>query len=98
LPVVWVMLATFAVYIAVHAVRMHQEERLVISTPTWLSNRYVYLFIGIFILGMDFWAWNRATPMFLGVPAWIFYFVLLSALQTVGMVLLIRSHQTGRIL
>jgi hypothetical protein len=40
---------------------------------------------------MDFWAWNRATPMFLGIPAWIFYFALLSALQTVGMVLLIRS-------
>ncbi len=91
LPVVWVMLATFAVYMAVHTVKMQQEGRLVVSIPAWISNRYVYIFMGIFILGMDFWAWNRAAPMFLGVPAWIFYFVLLSGLQTVGMMMLVRS-------
>jgi hypothetical protein len=43
---------------------------------------------------MDFWAWSRATPMFLGIPVWIFYFVLLSALQTGGMVLLLRSSSS----
>jgi uncharacterized membrane protein len=43
---------------------------------------------------MDFWAWDRTTPMFMGVPVWIFYFVLLSALQTVGMVLLLRSSSS----
>ena len=95
LPVVWVMLATFAVYLGVHALRMHHEDRPVVYTVPWLSNRYTYLFVGIFILGMDFWAWNRATPMFFGVPVWIFYFVLLSAIQTAGMVLLIRSHPTA---
>jgi len=94
LSVVWVMLATFAVYIAVHAVRMQQEGRLTLSAPIWLSNRYVYMFMGVFILGMDFWAWDRTTPMFLGIPAWIFYFVLLSGLQTVGMVLLLRSSSS----
>ena len=91
LPVVWVMLATFAVYLGAHVVRMRQEGHLVLSTPKWISNRYVYLFVGVFILGMDFWAWNHATPMLLGIPVWILYFVLLSALQTVGMVLLLRS-------
>jgi SSS family solute:Na+ symporter len=94
LSVVWVMLATFVVYVAVHAVRMQQKGRLTLSVPIWLSNRYVYMFMGVFILGMDFWAWGRATPMFLGVPTWIFYFVLLSGLQTVGMVLLIRSSSS----
>ena len=91
---VWVMLATFAVYLGAHVVRMRQEGHLVLSTPKWISNRYVYLFVGVFILGMDFWAWNHATPMLLGIPVWIFYFVLLSALQTVGMVLLLRSSSS----
>jgi SSS family solute:Na+ symporter len=94
LPVVWVMLTTFGVYIAVHALQTHRQTHLVVSVPTWVSNRYVVLFMAIFVLGMDFWSWNRATPMFLGIPAWIFYFVLLSALQTVGMVLLIRSSSS----
>jgi SSS family solute:Na+ symporter len=94
LPVVWVMLAAFFVYIIVHVVKMQKERRLVMSVPTWLTHRYVYVFLGIFILGMDFWAWERATPMLLGVPAWIFYFVLLSVLQTVGMVLLLRSSSS----
>jgi len=91
LPVVWVMLATFFVYIIVHAVKMQQEGGLVMSVPTWLTHRYVYVFMGIFILGMDFWAWGCATPMFLGIPAWIFYFVFLSGLQMAGMVLMLRS-------
>jgi len=92
LPVVWVMLVTFVVYLVIHAVRMQQEGCLALSTPAWISNRYVYLFTGVFILGMDFWAWDRTTPVLLGVPGWIFYFVLLSALQMVGMLLLIRSR------
>jgi len=91
LPVVWVMLATFFVYIIVHAVKMQQEGGLVMSVPAWLTHRYVYVFVVIFFLGMDFWAWGRAAPIFLGIPAWIFYFVMLSVLQTVGMVYLIRS-------
>lgn len=94
LPVVWIMLATFVVYLIVHAVRMQQEGRMLFSSPAWISNRYMYLFMGVFILGMDFWAWNHATPMFLGIPAWIFYFALLSGLQTVGMVLLLRSSSS----
>ena len=93
LPVVWVMLVTFGVYIAVHTLRLHQEGRPVVYRPAWLSNRYSYLFVGIFILGMDFWAWDRAAPMLFGIPSWIFYFVLLSSAQTAGMALLIRSHQ-----
>ena len=91
LPVVWVMLVTFVTYIITHGVKKYQTGLLTLSAPVWLSRIYLYVFIGIFILGMDFWAWDRATPMFLGVPAWIFYFVLLSALQTVGMVYMLRS-------
>ena len=94
LPVVWVMLATFAVYLAVHGVRCTRKDALAMSTPAWLSNRYVYLFMAIFILGMDFWAWGRTRPLFLGLPAWMFYFVVLSALQTLGMVLLRRASSS----
>jgi solute:Na+ symporter, SSS family len=91
LPVVWVMLTAFVVYIVVHAIQIQQDGGLFLTKPAWVSNRYVFVFMAIFFLGMDFWAWDRAKPIFLGVPAWIFYFVFLSALQTLGMVLLIRS-------
>ncbi len=94
LPVVWVMLATFGTYLAVHGVRWHQEGRTAMAKPAWLSNGYVYLFMAIFILGMDFWAWGRTRPLFLGLPAWMFYFVVLSALQTLGMVLLRRASSS----
>jgi len=85
LPVVWVMLAAFAVYLLLHLVLLWRDGGLRISAPAWMRDPYVYLLAGIFVLAMDFWAWGRAYPLFLGIPLWIFYFVGLSLLQTVIM-------------
>lgn len=93
LPVIWVMLATFAVYLIVHLIMLLKEKRLKISAPKWLSSVYFWLFAGIFILAMDFWAWGKVSPTFWGIPLWVGYFVMLSALQTVVMLRMTNKEQ-----
>jgi SSS family solute:Na+ symporter len=91
LAVVWVMAVTFGVYLATHVALLGRSGEFVFKLPGWLRNRYVYLMGGIFILGMDYWAWEKAHPLVAGVPAWIGFFVLLSAAQTVGMIYMVRK-------
>jgi SSS family solute:Na+ symporter len=91
LPVVWVMVVTFGVYLATHAALSGCSGKIALKRPGWIGNRYVYLFGAIFILAMDYWAWNKAQPLLAGIPAWIGLFVLLSAVQTVGMVYMVRN-------
>ena len=93
LPVVWVMLVSFGVYLAVHAVLHGPPWALASGMPPWLRDPCVYLQAGIFILAMDFWAWDRVYPVVLGVPAWIGYFIGLSGLQTVVMRHMLRRPQ-----
>lgn len=93
LPVVWVMAVAFGVYLAAHAALSCISGEIVFRHPVWLANRYVYLMGAIFILGMDFWAWNKAQPLIAGVPAWMGFFILLSAVQTVGMIYMVRSAE-----
>lgn len=92
LPVVWVMIISFFVYLVTHWVLLWKEKSLKFYLPKWLFNRYCWLFIGIFVLAMDFWAWGQVKPIVLGMPLWIGYFILLSTIQTLGMVVLIRKE------
>jgi len=91
LPVVWVMLAVFGAYLIVHLVASDRNRLPVFSQPAWLTNKYIFIFAAIFILGMDFWAWGTTGPTIMGLPIWLFYFVLLSLLQTGAMIWLVRS-------
>jgi len=92
LPVIWVMIVTFSVYLVTHLVGLLREKSLQLSTPKWLSNIYFWLLAGIFILAMDFWAWTKVEPTVWGIPLWVGYFVFLSALQTVVMLHLIKRE------
>jgi SSS family solute:Na+ symporter len=92
LPVIPVMLITFGVYLAVHLLLQVKEGRGVVTAPAWLTNRYVLMLTGIFILATDFWAWGSTQPTILGIPVWMIYFVLLSAAQTAVMAGLIRDE------
>ena len=91
LPVIWVMMVTFSVYMVTHLVVLWKKNSLKISPPKWLSNIYFWLLAGIFILAMDFWAWGKVEPTVWGIPLWVGYFVILSALQTVVMLRLIKK-------
>ncbi|MBM4314638.1 MAG: sodium:solute symporter family protein [Deltaproteobacteria bacterium] len=95
LPVIPVMLAAFGVYLAAHLLMRVQERALMIRYPLWLTDRCFLMLMGIFLLAMDFWAWGNRQPTIMGFPAWMAYFVLLSAAQMAVMAYLIRS-ESGR--
>jgi solute:Na+ symporter, SSS family len=92
LPVIWVMAVTFAVYLIAHAVMLWRGKILRIYLPRWIYNPYAWIFLGVFILAMDVWAWERIGPLVWGIPLWSGYFVALSALQTIAMVYLVRKE------
>jgi hypothetical protein len=97
LSVVWVLLATVSVYLTIHTVLAVRSESLRLAVPGWLKDRYFWLFSLLFVLSLDFWAWGAKEPMFFGVPYWLSYFVLLSALQTVVMVWLLKDSSPSSI-
>jgi hypothetical protein len=43
-----------------------------VSARGW---RWVAAFALVFLLGNDFWAWHRSTPLWLGLPFWLWYYV-----------------------
>jgi solute:Na+ symporter, SSS family len=93
LPVVWVMLVAFGVYLTTHGLIVARQGRLRVGIPDgWFKDRYVLVYAAIFALAMDFWAWGRVQPVFWGLPLWIGYFILLSALQTAAMAYMIRRE------
>ncbi len=92
LPVIWVMAVTFSVYLITHALLLGKEKALPLRVPAWLADRYTWLLLAIFVLAMDFWAWNLSEPVFLGIPMWVGYFIVLSALQTVVMLYLVKRQ------
>jgi SSS family solute:Na+ symporter len=51
------------------------------------------LFI-VFLLANDFWNWGRSTPVWFGLPYWIWLSVGLSAVQIAVSALLLRSDKT----
>lgn len=96
LPVVWVILVTVMVYLAVHIVLLSREKKLQISAPAWLTDPYFIFLTAIFLLAMDFWAWGKTDPVVFGVPLWIGYFVVLSAVQTIIMVMMMKREYGTR--
>jgi len=96
LPVVWVMLFAFGVYLTAHALIAARQGGLRMGIAYgWLKDRYVLVYAVIFALAMDFWAWGSVRPLIGGLPLWIGYFVLLSALQTAAMACMIRRELGG---
>lgn len=96
LSVVWVMVVTFAVYLGIHGWLLHREKELSLYRPVWMASPYFWTFAAVFVLAMDFWAWGAVGPTFMGLPMWIGYFVLLSAIQTVAMVALVRGERKNQ--
>ena len=98
LPVVWVMTATAGTYLAAHGIMAALEGRLSIRLPRWTRNPFVYLFSALFISAVDVWAWGAHEPFVLGLPLWVWYFVGLSCIQIIIMMLMVRSHRRRRAL
>ena len=60
------------------------------SKRGWLA---LGLFGGIFLAAQDYWAWGRVGSTLAGWPLWTWYFVGLSALQTVFSVWWLRTSK-----
>jgi hypothetical protein len=95
LPVISVMLAAFGVYLVAHLLLRVKEGNLALRLPVWPTNRHLLMLTGIFLLAMDFWAWGNVQPTIMEFPAWMDYFVLLSAAQIAVMARVIRA-ESGR--
>ena len=76
LPVVPVLAATTVVFIVVSLLSTAPGENTGIVAPVrpgiW---PWVLVFSGLFILGNDFWAWNREPLLVVGLPLWVWYYV-----------------------
>ena len=95
LPVVPIMMVTVSVYLCTHAFLLWREGTLNIRVPGWISDPYLYLLLGNFGLALDFWAWGKSDPQWAGMPLWLGYFVILSALQTLLMMRLVHKRQVN---
>ncbi|MCU0559717.1 MAG: sodium:solute symporter family protein [Desulfobacterales bacterium] len=95
LPVVWVMLAVFGVYLAGHGFTRLRQGTLPLRPPGWLRDPSFLMLVGVFLLAMDFWAWGRIDPLVAGLPVWIAHFIALSALQTAIMAFMVRRAERG---
>jgi len=88
LPVVPIMMVTVSVYLCTHAFLLWREGTLNIR-----MDPYLFLLLGNFALALDFWAWGKSDPQWAGMPLWLGYFVVLSALQTLLMMKLVHKRQ-----
>ena len=84
LPVVPILAATTVVFIAVSLLSTAPGENTGIVTLIYPGIwPWVLVFAGLFILGNDFWAWNREPIFVIGLPLWVWYFVGLGILLSV---------------
>jgi SSS family solute:Na+ symporter len=81
LPAIPVMAVAFGVYFMVHFAGGAKLD--------WQGNgttrKWVLAFGLLLLAACDYWQWSDNTLVFLGLPGWIWYFVGLSALQTILM-------------
>jgi hypothetical protein len=58
------------------------------NLPNWLSNKnnifWYLLFTLLLIFSLDFWGWNNSNPLIIGLPLWIYYFIILTILTSVA--------------
>jgi hypothetical protein len=87
------MLTAFAAYLLPHLYLDWRERALVFFWPTWLRSPFTFLLGSIFLLSIDVWSWGKTHPIWGGVPAWIWYFVGLSTLQTVVMAVMVQAEK-----
>ena len=93
LPVIWVMALTFTIYLSTHTLLSLREKTFRPAIPGWLRSPYFFILAAIFFLAMDFWAWGKTDPIVMGIPLWMAWFVLLSAVQTVVMVIWVKQTE-----
>jgi SSS family solute:Na+ symporter len=91
LPAVPVIAASVGVYLLVH---VFTGEIALVCPP----RRQALYWVGfglIFVLAQDYWRWCEVGPVWLGWPAWAWYFVALSAAQVALSAVMVRGAKGG---
>jgi SSS family solute:Na+ symporter len=83
-PIVPVMIATGAVFIVVSLFTISPGENTgIVFKMSKKRLAWTPVFLGLFILGNDFWAWGRKPVIAAGLPLWIWYYIGLGILLSV---------------
>ena len=85
LPVIPIILVSSAVYTAVSRFTRRVVHPTAENTDiVFPLHRRNWTWAGVFalflVLGNDFWNWGNSTPLWFGLPGWIWYFILLGVL------------------
>jgi SSS family solute:Na+ symporter len=96
LPVVPVIVAATAVLVA-GSLLWPARDLEPFARPTARGWRWAAVFGLVFLLGNDFWAWRQATPLWLGLPSWLWYYIGLCLLLCLLMLVMLRPRRrTGQ--
>ena len=58
------------------------------SLRFWLPKKtnviWYLIFIGLFLLSLDFWWWGQTTPLIFGLPFWVVYLLILTLITSLA--------------
>ena len=84
LPVVPIVGAASLVFTGVSLLTRSERENDAIVVPIGRDvGRWLLVFAVLFILGNDYWAWNRDPIRMLGLPLWVWYYFGLGIITSV---------------
>ena len=68
--------------------------------PFWFPKKsnalwYIILIL-LFFASLDFWAWNKTSPMILGLPFWMYYLLILTLLTSIIFYLFSKYYWRGK--
>ncbi len=86
LPAVPVIVAAILTYMIIQLLTC----RIHFPRVTLRDALYTSAFLLVFLLALDFWNWDKTTPLLWGFPLWAWYFIGLSGVQTVVMYFWVR--------
>lgn len=97
LPVVPIMAVTAAVFILISLFTSQENENTDIVFKIKKSSlKWIPVFVILFILGNDFWAWGRKPVILAGLPLWVWYYFGLGILLSVSYKLFFKSMDNNR--
>ncbi len=76
LPVVPILAATILVFVLVSLLTRVENEPVEIVFPIGSGLvKWGPVFLILFLLGLDFWAWGRKPVLLAGLPLWLWYYM-----------------------
>jgi SSS family solute:Na+ symporter len=103
LPVIPVIVVVTLVLVAGSLLRPANRQSSIVNRqlaepfarPSARGWRWIAVFGFVFLLGNDFWAWRQATPLWLGLPSWLWYYFGLILLLFLLIVVMVRPGRSA---